>query len=116
MGGEIGNIDEGTFFKWQIPNVHVIVLLAVSLTIVYLQNWTVLKFYNECTYIEWSYSDYQVHVIDANTFCLRTCITRINEMHSVLYQRGLVFLVLLFMPDVIFSAKQLTEIYSVCIN
>ena len=47
---------------------------------------------------------------------LRTCITRINEMHSVLYQRGFVFLVLLFMPDVIFSAKQLTEIYSVCSN
>ena len=47
---------------------------------------------------------------------LRTCITRINELNSVLCQRGFVFLVLLFMPDVIFSAKQLTEIYSVCIN
>ena len=60
---------------------------------------TVLKhFLNECTYthvyIEWSYRDYEVHVIDALIhieIVLRTYITRINELHYVLYQIGLVF-------------------------
>ena len=102
MGGDIGNINEGKFLKRQIPNLHVIVF-AVSFTIVHLQNWTVLMYIMNALILMCglgSYRDYQV--IDAYT---RTYITRINEMHSVLCQRGFVFLVLLFMPDVIFSAS-----------